>query len=145
MIFTDSNPIDIVLERPTTNQSMFLAWFETHKKYPDIGKDLTYAEFPTKFVWKQHTREWQPRKKGFAIGRLSYVPPGSGERYYQRCLLNVDRGARCYDDLRSINENQYETHRDAYYALGLLDDDNEYIDGNNEASQWASAASQRHL
>lgn len=145
VIFTDSDPIDVVLERPTANQSMFLAWFEANKKYPDIGRDLTYAEFPTKFVWKQQSREWKPRKKGYAIGRLSYIPPGSGELHYERCLLNVVRGARCHEDVRSVNGIEYDSYRDACYALELLDDDNEYIDGIKEASQWASATSLRNL
>ncbi|KAL7155177.1 hypothetical protein ABFS83_03G058200 [Erythranthe nasuta] len=79
-----------------------------NKKYPE-AKTLTYAQFPTKFVWKQPRHEWSPRKKGFAVGRIHFVPPGSGEIYYLRILLNIAK-----------------------------DDDKEYIDGIGEASEWGT-------
>lgn len=106
---------------------------------------MTYAEFPTQFVWKQDTREWRPRQTRYAIGRLSYIPPGSGELYYERCLLNIVRGPTCFEDIRSVEGVQYATFRDACYAYGLLDDDKEYIEGIKEASQWASSSSLRNL
>ncbi|XP_075521378.1 uncharacterized protein LOC142554601 [Primulina tabacum] len=144
IIFSDSDEIGTVLDRPTINQSMFLAWMETNKKYPK-ARELTYAELPMKFVWKQETREFVPRKQRFSIGRIFYVPPGCGEMYYLRCLLNVNRGATCYDDITFVNGVQYRSFRDACYALGLLNDDKEYIDGIIEASHWASAQSLRVL
>jgi len=36
---------------------------------------LTYSEFPSKFVWFAKEKEWKPRKKGYNIGRLTYIPP----------------------------------------------------------------------
>ncbi|XP_075492602.1 uncharacterized protein LOC142530668 [Primulina tabacum] len=127
IIFSDSDEISTVLDRPTINQSMFLAWMEANKKYPET-RELTYAELPMKFVWKQETREFVPRKQRFSIGRIFYVPPGCGEMYYLRCLLNVNRGATCYDDITFVNSVKYRSFRDACYALGLLNDDKEYID-----------------
>lgn len=144
VVFSDLDQIDNVLDRPTVNQSMFLAWFEANKKYPE-ARELTYAQFPMKFVWKQDIREWAPRKRGFSIGRIFFVPPGCGDIYHLRCLLNVNRGATCYEDLSFVNCVQYQSFRDACYGLGLLNDDKEYIDGIVEASQWASAQSMRVL
>ncbi|XP_075475631.1 uncharacterized protein LOC142507875 [Primulina tabacum] len=144
IIFSDIDQIDTVLERLTVNQSMFLAWMEANKKYPE-ARELLYAEFPMKFVWKRDTREFVPRKKRFSIGRIFYVPPGCGDMYYLRFLLNVVRGPTCYDDISIVNGVQYRSFRDACYALGLLNDDKEYIDGIVEASHWASAQSLRVL
>ncbi|XP_073022293.1 uncharacterized protein [Primulina eburnea] len=144
IIFSDSDEISTVLDRPTINQSMFLGWMEANKKYPE-ARELTYAELPMKFVWKQETREFVPRKQRFSIGRIFYVPPVCGEMYYLRCLLNVNRGATCYDDITFVNGVQYRSFRYACYALGLLNDDKEYIDGIVEASHWASAQSLRVL
>ncbi|XP_047962051.1 uncharacterized protein LOC125206878 [Salvia hispanica] len=142
VVFEDSEPLERVVNRNTVRESQFLAWMETNKKFVE-GRNLTYAEFPTKFVWNTDT--WTLRKQRYSIGRLFYVPPGSGDMYYLRCLLNVVRGATSYEDIKCVNGIQYATFRDACYALGLLDDDREYIDGITEASFWASAHSIRLL
>ena len=42
-----------------------------------------------------------------------------------------------YEDIRTIDGVVYSTFREARYALGLLDDDQEFIDGIKEASVWA--------
>ncbi|KAI9084454.1 hypothetical protein K1719_033644 [Acacia pycnantha] len=39
---------------------------------------------------------------------------------------------------KNVNSVVYPTFREACYALGLLDDDKEYIDAIKEASSWAS-------
>ncbi|XP_073119824.1 uncharacterized protein [Henckelia pumila] len=117
---------------------------EANKKYPE-ARELTYAEFPMKYVWKKDTREFVPRKQRFSIGRIFYVPPGCGDMYYLRCLLNVNRGATCYDDMTRANGVQYHSLCDVCYSLELLNDDKEYNDGIIEASHWASAQSLRVL
>ncbi|KAL7097082.1 hypothetical protein ACP275_10G120600 [Erythranthe tilingii] len=144
VIFNDDDPIESVLDRPNIQKSKFLAWMEANKKYHE-AKNLTYAQFPTKFVWKQPLHEWFPRNKGFSVGRIHYVPPGSGEIYYLRILLNTSKGAISYSDLRTIDGVVYPTFRDACYAMGLLDDDKEYIDGIREASDWGTTKYLRNL
>ncbi|XP_042005907.1 uncharacterized protein LOC121754649 [Salvia splendens] len=142
VVFEDSEPLERVVNRNSVRESQFLAWMEANKKFVG-GRDLTYVEFPRKFVW--NTDHWKLRKQRYSIGRFFYVPPGSGDMYYLRCLLNVIRGATSYEDIKCVNGIQYATFRDACYALGLLDDDKEYIDGITEASLWASAHSIRLL
>ncbi|XP_052206923.1 uncharacterized protein LOC127811252 [Diospyros lotus] len=144
IFFSDSDHIDDVLSRPSVKESMFTAWMDANRKYK-AARELTYAEFPTKFVWKHEQREWLPRQRGFSIGRIFYVPPGCGEMYYLRTLLNIVRGPKSYEEIRCVNGVQYDSFRDACYALGLLDDDKEYIDGIVEASHWGSAQSLRNL
>ncbi|XP_057764030.1 uncharacterized protein LOC131008561 [Salvia miltiorrhiza] len=146
VIFSEADRLENILNRETIHESMFLGWFEANKMYAE-AKEFTYPEFPTKFVWKitENHRRWEPRKQGVSIGRLYYVPPGSGESFYLRCLLNIVRGATSYEDIRCVNGVQYSTFREACYALGLLEDDKEYIDGIVEASNWASASSLRRL
>ncbi|XP_042067091.1 uncharacterized protein LOC121810365 [Salvia splendens] len=142
VVFDEADDLDTVLNRKTIHESKFLAWMEANKIYSQ-GRDLTYGEFPTKFVWKKN--RWEPRKQRYSIGRLFYVAPGSGDMYYLRCLLNIVKGASSYEDIRCVNGVQYDTFRDACFALGLLDDDKEYVDGIVEASFWASAHSLRLL
>ncbi|XP_019195824.1 PREDICTED: uncharacterized protein LOC109189666 [Ipomoea nil] len=144
VIFADDDAVENIVNRPTIAQSMFLEWFEANKTYPD-ARELTYVEMPTRFVWKKDLRKWQPRKKGFSIGRIFYVPPATGEIFYLRCLLNKIRGSKSYEDIRTVNGVQYDSFRVACYARGLVDDDKEYVDAIDEASHWASADQLRRL
>ncbi|XP_019184791.1 PREDICTED: uncharacterized protein LOC109179750 [Ipomoea nil] len=52
---------------------------------------------------------------------------------------------KCYEDIRTVNGVQYDSFRDACYARGLVDDDNEYVDAIDEASHWASVDQLRRL
>ncbi|KAH7520856.1 hypothetical protein FEM48_Zijuj08G0190200 [Ziziphus jujuba var. spinosa] len=69
IVFQDTNLIDAIMNRNTMINSMFSAWMDANKKYVE-ARELTYAEFPTRFVWKSSEREQHPRKHGFAIGRI---------------------------------------------------------------------------
>uniref|UniRef100_A0A1S3ZD48 Helitron helicase-like domain-containing protein n=1 Tax=Nicotiana tabacum TaxID=4097 RepID=A0A1S3ZD48_TOBAC len=76
VIFSDDDPIHDVSNRPSVQESMFLSWFETNKTLPE-ARELTYAEFPLKFVWKKQLKRWEKRRTSvFSIGRIFFVPPG---------------------------------------------------------------------
>lgn len=143
-MFKDGEKIKNVVNRSELLGTMFLAWFEANKIYSE-GRNLTYAEFPTKFVYIPKDRRWQPRKQGLSIGRLSYVPVGAGELYYMRILLTIQRGCVGYECLRKVNDKVYDNFQDACSALGLLADDKEYIDGIIEASKTYSGNEIRKL
>ncbi|GJV77693.1 ATP-dependent DNA helicase PIF1 [Tanacetum coccineum] len=55
------------------------------------------------------------------------------------------RGRTSHEDIRTVNGILYPSYKEACYALGLLDDDKEYVEAIEEASKWASAASLRSL
>ncbi|XP_075096558.1 uncharacterized protein LOC142174626 [Nicotiana tabacum] len=116
VIFSDDDPIDAVVNRPTVKESMFLSWFEANKTFPK-SRELIYAELPLKFVWKQNLKRWEKRRtSAFSIGRIFFVPPGSGEQYYLGLLLDV-----------------------------IKDDDKEYVDAIMEASNWRMTSYLRQL
>ncbi|KAM3379277.1 hypothetical protein P3S68_011691 [Capsicum galapagoense] len=134
VFFSDEDPIENVTNKSTVRESQFSSWFEAKKKCPE-ARDFTYAKFPLKFWWDRSSKKWERRKNSaFSIGRIFFVTPGSGEIYYLRLLLNVIKGPTSYVELRRINNNDHATFIDACYALGLLDDDKEYIDAIKEAS-----------
>ncbi|XP_022003820.2 uncharacterized protein LOC110901291 [Helianthus annuus] len=49
------------------------------------------------------------------------------------------KGPKSFEDIRTVNGHVYPTFRDACYALGLLDDDNEYIEAIKEANIYGNA------
>nr|XP_025603131.1 uncharacterized protein LOC112695132 [Arachis hypogaea]XP_025630251.1 uncharacterized protein LOC112723204 [Arachis hypogaea]XP_025674055.1 uncharacterized protein LOC112773204 [Arachis hypogaea]XP_025674064.1 uncharacterized protein LOC112773214 [Arachis hypogaea] len=144
VLFADEDDLSTTINKATVRESMFVAWFKANKKY-EIARQLTYNEFPSKFVWKRNARIWEPRKRNAVIGRLFFVPPTSGELYYLRMLLNIVQGPTSYKDLRTYRDIVYSSFRDACYARGLLDDDQEYIDAIEEASHWGSGHYLRKL
>lgn len=125
-------------------KTMFEAWMEANKCYNE-GRNLTYGQFPTQFVYNREKHQWYPRKKGQSIGRLHYVPPGTGELYYMRLLLTIQRGCTSYESIRTVNNCIFNSFQDACYAVGLLSDDKEFIDSIKEAAELASGHYLRKL
>ncbi|KAI9088572.1 hypothetical protein K1719_029686 [Acacia pycnantha] len=116
---------------------MFLTWLQKNTDDP-FARTLTYSQFPNYFTFVREKRLWKLRERGFSVGRLGHCTPVQGELYYLRLLLTKVRGPKNYEDIRTVNNVIYPTFREACYALGLLDDDNEYIGAIKEASLWAS-------
>ncbi|KAF7807335.1 uncharacterized protein G2W53_039496 [Senna tora] len=144
IVFCDEDEIEDVVEKASVKQSKFLAWFEANKIH-SIAGELTYSQFPTKYVFKVDSREWILGKSDRSIGRLFYVALGVVELHYPRVLLTIVKGPTSFEDIRTINGVLHPTYKDVCYALGLLDDDKEYIDGITEASRWSSGVYLRKL
>jgi hypothetical protein len=142
--YQDWENLDDVLLKPSVTESMFTSWLEANKKYSE-ARTLTYGQFVSKFVYVKKTRLWKPRKRGYTIGRLIWVPPTTGELYYLRMMLTVMKGPTCYDDIRKIGDTQYFSFRDACFAMGFLGDDKEYILAIKESKDWSSGYFLRKL
>ncbi|KAK2449945.1 ATP-dependent DNA helicase RRM3 [Trifolium repens] len=130
-----------VLLKPNVTESMFTSWMSANQMYPE-ARLLTYAKFVEKFVYVKKKRLWQPRQRGYTIGRLMWVPPTTGELYYLRMMLTITKGPTSYEDIKLVNGFQYLTYREACYAMGFLGDDREYIAAIREAYNWGSGISQ---
>ncbi|XP_077252576.1 uncharacterized protein LOC143891975 [Tasmannia lanceolata] len=96
--FRDSEPINQVLNKEDVETTMFTQWMHTNS-VEEGAQNLTFAEFPTKFVYNKKDKMWQQRKKGKCIGRIVYAHPSSGERFYLRMLLNIVKGPRSYEEI----------------------------------------------
>ena len=126
------------------HSTKFLAWFVANKVFPE-GKNLKYSEFPAKFVWKARKHIWTPRKRGFAVGRIHFVPPESGEIFYLRILLNHLKGSTSFDEIKTIDGVKKDSFKEACFSLGLLEDDKKFIDRIIEASHWGTGTFLRYL
>ena len=134
MIFQDNACLENVVERSTSEQTTLTAWFYANAVYPEARR-LTYANFPTQWVYNKQTKKWKPRQRGNSIGRIYFVHPAAGEQYYLRMLLNIVCGATSFENLRTVNGILYPSFKEACIALGLLQNDEEWDLCLKEAAQ----------
>ncbi|GAU50222.1 hypothetical protein TSUD_409010 [Trifolium subterraneum] len=142
--FNDGSSLHNVVSYREMADTMFLAWFNANLEFEE-GRDLTYAEFPSKFVYSSQYHRWQPRQKGSSIGRLTYVPVGAGELYYLRVLLTKQRGSTSYESIKTVNGKICKTLQEACSELLLLKDDQEFKDGFKEAYETATGGQMRSM
>lgn len=60
-------------------------------------------------------------------------------------MLTIAKGPTSYEDIRTVANVQHPTFRDACFAMGLLEDDREYIEAIKEAEDWGSGFLLRKL
>ena len=136
-----------VLAQVQTGQrdSTLTAFFKANQRYPELARNLLYHEFPQKFVWVKSSREWRPRKQGFAIGRMYYVQPTAGEKFYLRLLLTGTHGAASFADLRTYRDFTADSFQAACHNRGLLHDDQEWHTCLEDASAMQTGSQLRRL
>ncbi|GJT06054.1 hypothetical protein Tco_0840516 [Tanacetum coccineum] len=134
VIFDATKSIDYTFEKSSVNETKFAQWMELNKT-DDFASTLLYVEIPKYYVWNTQKRIWDPRQRGFSLGRIHHVPLSWGELFYLRVLLHKVKGPKEWSELKKYDNVVYPTYRDACYARGLLQDDKEYIYSLLEASQ----------
>ena len=142
--FNSNQRLNNIIRQPGIDKTTLTEWMEINK-YDTNARELTYTEFPIKYVWNNKYKYWSPRQMGHTIGRTFHVHPSSGELYYLKLLLNHQKGATSYEALRTVNDIIYPTNQTACYALGLLGDDREWDESIQEASFWSTATQLRQL
>jgi hypothetical protein len=137
--------VQAVVQAQENRDTTLTAYFKANAQYPD-AQQILYQDFPSKFVWKDKERKWKPRQRGFAIGRMYYAHPNSGERFYLRTLLTAVKGATSFEDLCRVDGGDpLPTFHQACLARGLLEDDNEWRQCLQEAAHMASGHQLRNL
>ena len=129
------------------------AWFECNAQEmitPSIDKktgnvalprarDLLYHEFPRHYRWMNEGKYWKHYQVNkWKIGRMHSAFPSQGERWYLRLLLCHVRGATSYADLRSFEDVEHPSFKQACAARGLLRDDAEWDSAMKEAASLQS-------
>ena len=102
VIFDPDEPQDQILARATGEKTTLTAFFRANEN-PEmalIARQLTYQEFPQKFVYDERNKEWCIRKNGFALGRMYFISPNANdEHFYLRTLLTVVKGPTSFENL----------------------------------------------
>ena len=132
--YNPGDNINDVLERAATKETPLTAWFKINHSKPE-ARNTTYQNFPRTWVYNTRTKSWKARQRGQAIGRMYFASPSSGERFFLRLLLTVVPGATSFAHLRTVNNVPYNTFKEACFVLGLLENDHEWKQCLQEASQ----------
>jgi hypothetical protein len=146
--FNPNEDAQEVLQRAAGETTSLTAFFTANADDNRLGTEArkyTYQEFPQHFTWIQKDKRWAIRQRGFALGRMYFVPPNGGERFYLRTLLTVVKGPTSFKDLRTYDGVVYETFLDACLARGLLEDDGEWRQCLREAAEMQTGTRLRHL
>ena len=128
----------------TEHDTTLMGWFtanrlmrETKARGDELEPALqvTYPDFPKRWVW--NGKSWQERVRGkdTKIGRMYLVSPREGERFYLRALLTVRTDVVSWEELRQgPDKTQYTTFKQAAVAWDLLEDDQEWRKCMEEAA-----------
>lgn len=146
--FDPEEPQERILTRIAEEKTTLTAFFKANMdlEMAPIAQRLTYQEFPQKFVYHEWDKKWRIRKNGFALGRMYFVPPSTGdERFYLRTQLTVVKGPTSFENLRTFGGVTYPTFREACLARGLLEDDGEWRQCLLEASVMQTGTRLRNL
>ncbi|CAL1403778.1 unnamed protein product [Linum trigynum] len=120
-----------VLGNPNAGKTHLTEWFALNRRDPEARK-LTYSQIPNKYTWLADCKEWDTCKRGFAIGRVAYVSPSSGDVFFLRIMLSKVRGALSYTLLRTVAGEVCPDFEKACDRLGLPSDSSEWIRVFNE-------------
>jgi hypothetical protein len=58
VIFPDLTDLEKIVRKAGSIITKFTQWMEANKIH-ELGKELSYAEFPSKFAWKSKTKSWE--------------------------------------------------------------------------------------
>ncbi|XP_022024880.1 uncharacterized protein LOC110925221 [Helianthus annuus] len=138
IVYNDHDNLCDIVTDPTVKMTMFTEWMNCNK-VDEFSRTLRYVQFPRYYVWNTKNRKWNRRKHLYgSIGRIHYVPPSLGDCYYLRILLNHIKGPTCFEDIKRVDGQVFQTFKDACFARGLLDDDKEYVNAVKEAITWST-------
>ncbi|CAG8745237.1 12057_t:CDS:2, partial [Cetraspora pellucida] len=144
VLFKDDESLEDIVQRSAVEKTTLTAWFQANTIYPE-ARNLTYANFPSQWTYNIWAKKWKLRQREYTIGRMYFVHPAAGERYYLRMLLSIVVDSTSFEDIRTINEITYHSFREACIALNLLQEDEEWDQCLTEAKQMQSGAQLRNL
>ncbi len=160
ILFQEGTDAAAILNRnPHTTLTAWFAFNKTAREHLNPSEPLRlalntlYHDFPRIATWKKKEKQWALRTRTpslLPVGRMYFVQPSEGERYFLRLLLHHVPGATSFEDLACTNRHlqhptQHASFKEACQQRGLLQDDAEWAQCMEEAASMASASCLRAL
>ncbi|XP_056690321.1 uncharacterized protein [Spinacia oleracea] len=116
--------LDAVIASDKRARTPLTEFFKLNATTPG-GPRYRYGQFPEHYRWDASNKQWLKRKNNVVvIGRLAFVAPAEGERYYLRFLLTHVSGPKSFTDLLTVDGHRCTTFQEAALKLKLLEEDN---------------------
>jgi hypothetical protein len=147
VVFTDSTDLTAVRARgaPATTLTAYFDYMRAHPE-DKLACTLLYHEFPEHYAWHQSEKTWRPSARaGRSVVRMYIVRAKQEEVFHLRLLLTHVRGARSYEDLKTVNSRVAASFKEAARQRGLLADDDEWRRCLEECAQHYRPARVREL
>ncbi|XP_071581345.1 uncharacterized protein [Temnothorax nylanderi] len=124
MVYFRAGNEEQAAQRELTRDTTLTAWFKLNQS-DENAVHFLYTDILSHYIYEKKETKWKPRKKGVdkIISRLYTVSIRDTERFYLRLLLLHVAGAKCFEDLRTVNGVLYETFKDAAIAKNLIEAD----------------------
>jgi hypothetical protein len=136
------NNADVLARNKMT---MLTEWFKLNELNEDV-RQYTYVEICKHYRWDAESRHWIRRKRNEnVIGRMYFVNPIQGERYYLRLLLHYVKGATSFENLRTVAGQLFPDFKGAAEARGLIEHENESRECFEEAVSYKTGRQLRDL
>ena len=155
IVFHPSANVSEIIENAEHSDTALTAFFKMNNSgiglEADIAHKVTYQDFPQFFTLKglpnnPKSKIWTLRKtKTLALGRMAYVSPTAGEKFYLRTLLMIVKGPKFFDDLKTVDGVYCTTFQEACLRRGLLEDDGEWQMCLEDAAKVQTGSQLRHL
>jgi hypothetical protein len=160
ILFQEGTDAATVLNRnPHTTLTAWFAFNKTAREHLNpsaplhLALNTLYHDFPHIATWKKKEKQWAFRTQTLSlvlVGRMYFVQPSEGERYFLRLLLHHVPGATSFKDLTCTNRHlqhptQHASFKKTCQQHGLLKDDAEWAQCMEETTSMASASCLRAL
>ncbi len=104
----------VLNQNPHTTLTAWFAFNKTAQKHLNpsaplhLALNTLYHDFPRIATWKNKEKQWALRTWTpglLLVGRMYFVQPSEGERYFLHLLLHHVLGATSFEDLACINRH----------------------------------------
>ncbi|XP_056695709.1 uncharacterized protein [Spinacia oleracea] len=115
--------LDAVVAADRHSRTSLTEFFKAKAATPD-GTGCLYSRFTERYRWDSAAKQWFLRKnKTIVVGRLAFVSPSEGERYFLRLLLVHVPGPKSFEDLLTVAGYRCATFQEAALKRNLLEED----------------------
>ncbi|XP_065642205.1 uncharacterized protein LOC124814644 [Hydra vulgaris] len=123
----------VAIDRAAQRDTHLTNWFKLNAENNE-ARQYSYVEIPYHFVFGKNCM-WKVRQRGSdkVVVRM-YKVSSFCELFFLGLLFLHVKGAKSFEDLRTVHGTVFNTFREACYHLGLLQDDIEWRNTLTEAA-----------